>query len=130
MRKAGAGRGVGARGAGAVLTGSFTALLSRPPIHVLHVFPYSTASEHAMTNLTIAIDEAIVRQARVRAIQEGTSVSAKVREFLAAYAQSQPSPADTLKQPPRLPVFAGTGGLHAHIDPSSNQSLLRAAGDE
>jgi plasmid stability protein len=40
-----------------------------------------------MTNLTIAIDEAIVRQARVRAIQEGTSVSAKVREFLAAYAQ-------------------------------------------
>jgi hypothetical protein len=94
------------------------------------VFPYSTASEDAMTNLTIAIDEAIVRQARVRAIQEGTSVSAKVREFLASYAQSQPSPADAPRQPPRLPVFAGTGGLHPHIDPSSNQSLLRAAGDE
>ena len=83
-----------------------------------------------MTNLTIAIDEAIVRQARVRAIQEGTSVSAKVREFLAGYAQSQPSPADVQQQPPRLPVFAGTGGLHAHIDPSSNQSLLQAASDE
>ena len=83
-----------------------------------------------MTNLTIAIDEAIVRQARVRAIQEGTSVSAKVREFLAGYAQSQPSPADALQQPPRLPVFAGTGGLHVHIDPSSNQSLLQAASDE
>ncbi|MGE0350985.1 DUF6364 family protein [Hydrogenophaga sp.] len=40
-----------------------------------------------MTNLTISIDEAVVRQARVRAIQEGTSVSAKVRDFLAAYAQ-------------------------------------------
>jgi plasmid stability protein len=40
-----------------------------------------------MTNLTISIDEAVVRQARVRAIQEGTSVSAKVREFLASYAQ-------------------------------------------
>lgn len=40
-----------------------------------------------MTNLTISIDEAVVRQARVRAIQEGTSVSAKVREFLAAYAE-------------------------------------------
>lgn len=40
-----------------------------------------------MTNLTISIDEAIVRQARVRAIQEGTSVSAKVRDFLADYAQ-------------------------------------------
>ena len=83
-----------------------------------------------MTNLTIAIDEAIVRQARVRAIQEGTSVSAKVREFLAAYAQSQPAPADAPRQPPRLPVFAGSGGLQPNIDPTSNQSLLRAAGDE
>lgn len=83
-----------------------------------------------MTNLTIAIDEAIVRQARVRAIQEGTSVSAKVREFLAGYAQSQPALADAPRQPPRLPVFAGAGGLQPHIDPSSNQSLLRAAGDE
>jgi len=44
-----------------------------------------------MTNLTISIDEAVVRQARVRAIQEGTSVSAKVRDFLAAYAQGAQS---------------------------------------
>jgi len=41
-----------------------------------------------MTHLTISIDEAVVRLARVRAIQEGTSVSAKVRDFLAGYAQS------------------------------------------
>lgn len=40
-----------------------------------------------MTNLTISLDESIVKMARVRAIQEGTSVSAKVREFLAEYAQ-------------------------------------------
>jgi plasmid stability protein len=40
-----------------------------------------------MTNLTIALDEAIIRSARIRAISEGTSVSAKVREFLAHYAQ-------------------------------------------
>lgn len=39
-----------------------------------------------MTNLTIALDEGVVRQARVRAITEGTSLSAKVREFLADYA--------------------------------------------
>ncbi len=45
-----------------------------------------------MTNLTISVDEALVRQARVRAIQEGTSVSAKVREFLAAYAQGGQTP--------------------------------------
>ncbi|GHC86866.1 hypothetical protein GCM10007320_32940 [Pseudorhodoferax aquiterrae] len=42
-----------------------------------------------MTNLTIALDETVIRQARIRAIQEGTSVSAKVREFLAEYAQGQ-----------------------------------------
>ena len=42
-----------------------------------------------MTNLTISIDETIVRQARVRAIQEGTSVSAKVRDFLTDYAQGE-----------------------------------------
>ncbi|MFY3385175.1 DUF6364 family protein [Paracidovorax sp. MALMAid1276] len=41
-----------------------------------------------MTNLTISLDDAIVKKARVRAIQEGTSLSAKVREFLAAYSQS------------------------------------------
>ena len=44
-----------------------------------------------MTNLTIALDDAIVKKARVRAIQEGTSVSAKVREFLASYAQGDNS---------------------------------------
>lgn len=40
-----------------------------------------------MTNLTIAVDENIVKKARVRAINEGTSVSARVREFLADYAE-------------------------------------------
>ena len=40
-----------------------------------------------MTNLTIAVDETLIRKARVRAINEGTSVSARIREFLADYAQ-------------------------------------------
>ena len=40
-----------------------------------------------MTNLTISLDETIVRKARMRAIAEGTSVSAKVREYLAQYVQ-------------------------------------------
>lgn len=39
-----------------------------------------------MANLTISLEEAVVKQARIRAINEGTSVSAKVREFLAEYA--------------------------------------------
>ena len=36
-----------------------------------------------MSNLTIVVDEQIIKQARVRAIQQGTSVNAKVRKFLA-----------------------------------------------
>lgn len=44
-----------------------------------------------MTNLTISLDEDVIREARVRAIREGTSVSAKVREFLHQYASEQPA---------------------------------------
>lgn len=38
-----------------------------------------------MYNLTLSLDPAIVRDARIRAIGEGTSVSAMVREFLQHY---------------------------------------------
>lgn len=38
-----------------------------------------------MSNLTISIDEQLIKQARVRAIEQGTSLSAKVREFLRHY---------------------------------------------
>ena len=39
-----------------------------------------------MSNLTISVDEQLIKKARVRAIQQGTSLSAKVREFLQQYA--------------------------------------------
>ena len=38
-----------------------------------------------MSNLTIAVDDHLIKQARVLAIQQGTSLSAKVRDFLQAY---------------------------------------------
>ena len=79
-----------------------------------------------MTNLTISLDDAIVRKARIRAIEEGTSVSAKVREFLAHYARVDSTGPAAL---PELPVFQGTGGLQPGIDPSSNKSMLQAADD-
>lgn len=78
-----------------------------------------------MSNLTLSIDDDIIKQARVRAIQEGVSVSAKVREFLIQYAHS-----GTLAkpiEPVRLPVFDGGCGLQPGIDPRSNKSLLQAA---
>lgn len=39
-----------------------------------------------MSNLTVSVDEHLIKRARVRAIEQGTSLSAKVREFLHAYA--------------------------------------------
>ena len=39
-----------------------------------------------MSNLTLSVDEDLIKRARVRAIQQGTSLSAKVREFLQQYA--------------------------------------------
>ncbi len=39
-----------------------------------------------MGNLTITVDEESLKKARIRALQEGTSVNALLREFLDSYA--------------------------------------------
>ena len=39
-----------------------------------------------MANLTIAIDDEILRRARIRAIETGTSVNALLREYLESFA--------------------------------------------
>ena len=39
-----------------------------------------------MANLTLAIDEDLLRRARVRAADQGTSVNAVVRDLLSGYA--------------------------------------------
>jgi plasmid stability protein len=75
-----------------------------------------------MTNLTLSIDEGLIKQARIRAIEDGTSLSAKVREFLAQYVSTPAKP----YQPVELPVFRGGGGLLPGIDPCSNKSFLDA----
>jgi plasmid stability protein len=77
-----------------------------------------------MTNLTISLDENLVKQARIKAIQEGTSLSAKVRELLSTYVR-QDMPAAPIVIP-KLPVSKARGGLQPGIDPSSNRSLYDA----
>ncbi len=76
-----------------------------------------------MTNLTISLDEKLVKLARIKAIQEGTSLSAKVREMLATYVR-QDLPSTPLVIP-KLPT-GGSGGLMPGIDPSSNRSMIEA----
>lgn len=92
---------------------------------MLHVISWIT-----ITNLTISLDENTVRKARLRAIEEGTSVSAKVREFLARYARGENGDAaDSAAGAVKLPVFNGGQGLAPGLDPLSNKSL-RAAAEE
>jgi hypothetical protein len=39
-----------------------------------------------VSNLTLSIEDEILRRARIRALEQGTSVNAVVRDFLASYA--------------------------------------------
>lgn len=42
-----------------------------------------------VSNVTLSIDEEVLKRARVRAIEQGTSVNAVVREFLESYAGAE-----------------------------------------
>ena len=42
----------------------------------------------AMTNLTLSIDDKVLQAARIRAVQEGTSVNEICRKAIEAYAES------------------------------------------
>ena len=66
-----------------------------------------------MANLTVTIDDAVLKRARFRAIEADTSVNAVVRDFLERYAGDDPSEAalgrfvDTART-----VAAGREGEH------------------
>ena len=64
-----------------------------------------------MPNLTLSIDDHIIKRARIRAIGEGTSLSAKVREFLAGYAM-----ATDQKQLAGQALLAAAAQSHANTD--------------
>jgi plasmid stability protein len=42
-----------------------------------------------MANLTLTIDDEVLRRARIRALEQGTSVNALVREHLERYARDE-----------------------------------------
>jgi hypothetical protein len=51
-----------------------------------------------MANLTITIDEESLKKARMRALQEGTSVNALLRDFVDAYAGVRRDQQDAAKR--------------------------------
>lgn len=49
-----------------------------------------------MANLTITVDDEVLRRARVRALQQGTSVNALLRDYLEAFTGSRGSRASAV----------------------------------
>ena len=50
-----------------------------------------TVKELRMANVTLAIDEQVLRRARIRALEQGTSVNALIREYLESFAGNVPA---------------------------------------
>ena len=64
-------------------------------------------------NLTIVVDDEVLRRARIRALEQGTSVNAVLRQFLESYAgaASEAEARDRLAAlARRSPASSGTGG--------------------
>ena len=51
-----------------------------------------------MSNLTLVIDDDLLRAARIKALQEGTSVNEVARQAIARYAGIAPKADDTMAQ--------------------------------
>ena len=73
-----------------------------------------------MSNLTIAVDAKVIKRARMRAIELGTSLSAKVREFLQAFVESS---SDSLAEQRK----EDTSRLLAAMDVAVNKPASRNA---
>jgi hypothetical protein len=63
-----------------------------------------------MANLTLSVHDAVLKRARQRALEEGTSVNAQVRDFLNRYAGSSSGFEAFLAMTEGLGARSGAGG--------------------
>ena len=65
-----------------------------------------------MSNLTITIDDEALKKARLRALQQGTSLNAVLREFVEAYAGVRAEHENAVREILNLSMAAksGSGG--------------------
>ena len=61
-----------------------------------------------MANLTLTIDAEVLRRARIRALERGTSVNAVVRDYLGRFARAD-DPGAALREFARLAKAGGSG---------------------
>ena len=77
---------------------------------------------------TLNINDALLAEAKSMAARQQTSLTRLIEEGLQLRLRKQTRTARA--SAPNLPVIKGRGGLAAGIDPTSNRSLLEAAGDD
>ena len=65
-----------------------------------------------MANLTVTIEDEVLRKARIRALEQGTSVNALLRDYLRAYASEEARRAmsDLVALAKRARSASGKGG--------------------
>ncbi len=76
---------------------------------------------------TVDLPDALLEDARRRAADEGTTLTALLADGLRMRLERRPAAAAQRRPLPRSP---NGGGMHPWIDPASNGSLLDAADDD
>jgi len=74
---------------------------------------------------TLDINDQLLANAKVLAVQQGTSLKRLIEEGLQLRLRNAAKPPRAPK--PRIPVLKGRGGLMEGVNPISNKALLAAA---
>jgi plasmid stability protein len=77
-----------------------------------------------MSNLTISVDDKLIKQARVRAIQQGTSLSAKVREFLQYYVNESEEMLQTRREEATARLMLAIESATSQTQPEAKDTVL------
>jgi hypothetical protein len=78
---------------------------------------------------TLDLNDQLLADAKALAAQQRTSLTRLIEEGLQLRLRANAAAA-TKQRRVRLPVFKGSGGLVAGVDPLSNKALLEALGDD
>jgi hypothetical protein len=77
---------------------------------------------------TLDIDDELLIKAKAASARERKSLTALIEEGLRLRLRKRSRSVSGPRRP--LPVYRGKGGLAKGIDPTSNRSMLDAAGDD
>lgn len=77
---------------------------------------------------TLNLNDQLLADAKALAARQRTTLTRLIEEGLQLRLRAQSNLGSL--DPVRLPVFNGRGGLLQGVDPTSNQALLRALGDD